>query len=339
LGLAVLTKGPVGVFLPALIVAIYLIFTKGIKKLKEMPLAGGAILFLAVCLPWYILMYKAHGKEFIDVFFGFHNVIRFLEPEHRIGDVFYYYFPIIVGGFFPWSIFLPLGIWQAFREKEEKIKKTNLFLGIWIAVIFIFFSMARTKLPTYIFPLFPALALLMGYFLDSFLAGGLTGRQKKSAVFLVGFFFISLAGGMAGLYLVAKAKYPTTLSVSPRLLLSELGKYEASKDVSEKLLTLAKPDEKIGAETQYRRGVAFYTGRKDIPDVHPHHILTKFLSKKERVWCVLKEKNYDQLYDDSERPFRGAGYVMYKFGKKVIVTNKLLPGEKFIRMRGKNGAR
>lgn len=339
LGLAVLTKGPVAVFLPVVIIGLYLIFTKGLGRLKEIPFIRGTLLFLAVSLPWYFLMYRVHGKEFIDVFFGFHNVIRFLEPEHKIGDVFYYYFPILLGGFFPWSIFLPLGVWQVFREKEEKIRKAGLFSIIWILVIFIFFSAARTRLPTYIFPLYPAAALLMGRVLDVFAENALSRRQKKTANILTILLVITIIGSAIGLYVVAKKKYPTTLSVSPRLILSELGKYESSKHISKKLLALAKPGEEIGAETQYRRGVAFYTQRENIPDIHRHHIMTDFFSKKDRVWGVIKEKNYDQLYDDLEKPFDKATYVVYKFGKKVIVTNKMPPGVKFLKMKDKNAAR
>ena len=146
----------------------YLIFTKDLKRLKEIPIFCGLLVFLAVALPWYLLMYKVHGSAFIDAFFGFHNVVRFLHPEHKIGDVFYYYIPVVVVGFLPWSAFLPLGVWQAVREKIVRVKKVNIFIAAWFFVIFLFFSISRTKLPTYIFPLFPALALLIARFWDAF---------------------------------------------------------------------------------------------------------------------------------------------------------------------------
>jgi len=377
LGLAVLTKGPIGIFLPVIIIIVYLIFTKELKKLREIPFAGGALVFLAVTLPWYLLAYRAHGAVFIDEFFGFHNVIRFLHPEHKSGDVFYYYVPVIIGGFFPWSIFLPLGIGQVFREAKEKLKKTNIFLLSWILIILIFFSISRTKLPTYVFPLYPALALLLGRLSDVFLDGGFAGSRKKALNVSVFLFFLVIAGGFIGLSVIAREKYPTLvtaslvtggaflafmgaffaalrkrkyvlgitlcmlsfiifISLSSFFVFPEIGKYEASRHVSEKLMGFMRPGEKIGAETQYRRGVSFYTGKEDILDVHPHHIITRFLDEKERVWCVIKEKNYDQLYDDVKEPYGTRSYVVYKFGKKVIITNKIPRDGKFIRMRGKN---
>lgn len=372
--LAVLTKGPIGLFLPFAIIGAYLLFAKELKKLKEIPFIRGALLFLAVALPWYFLMYKAHGKEFINVFFGFHNVMRFLEPEHKIGDVFYYYAPVALGGFFPWSVFLPLGIWQAFREKEGSIKKTNIFLALWILVIFLFFSFSRTKLPTYIFPLYPALALLVSRFLDVSINKDLTKKMKIAMVSFSGLFFVILFGGLIALYFILKMKYPSAVAMSliagtafiflmiltfgaflkerykasliifmasfvifisflSFFVLPELGKYESSKEISKELLAFAKPGERLGAETDYQRGIAFYTNREDILDVHPHNVITIFLSSDERVWCVIKEKNHRELYTDKKQPFTKPTYVVYKLGKRVIVTNKMPEDGKFLKMR------
>lgn len=377
LSLAVLTKGPVGVFLPVVIIGIYLILAKELKKLKEIPLLRGALLFLAVSLPWYLLMYRVHGKGFIDVFFGFHNIARFLEPEHKWGDVFYYYGPVVVAGFLPWAAFLPLGIWQGFRERNKEVKKANLFLAIWFLVIFLFFSFSRTKLPTYIFPLYPAVALSVGRLLDVFLHKGFTRNMERGMNISLCLFLALLIGGMVGLYIVARRKYPSVVNMSlvtgiafillmavfailflkrkysasliaymasfiifvfpmSYIILPEIGKYVSSKPISEKLLKFIKPGEKLGAETRYRRGVAFYTNREDVLDVHPHHIITNFLEKKERVWCIIKEKNHIQLYTDDRNPYGKPTYVVYRLGKKIIVTNKKPRDGKFLKIRTKD---
>ncbi|MGB2706095.1 MAG: glycosyltransferase family 39 protein [Candidatus Omnitrophota bacterium] len=377
LALAVLTKGPIGIFLPVVIIGIYLILAKEIKKLKEIPFVRGILLFLVISLPWYLLMYRVHGKGFIDAFFGFHNIIRFLEPEHALGDVFYYYIPVMIAGFLPWAAFLPLGVWQIFRETEQRIRKTNLLLIIWFLVIFIFFSLSRTKLPTYIFPLYPALALLTGRLFDVFLKKEFSRKMEiwmKTSLF---FFLALFIMGVIGSYIVAKVKYPTVANAAlvagavfalPMLffviallkkryavgfiiymaafivltlpltyiILPELGKYESSKIESKILLTLMRPGEKLGAETRYVRGVAFYTDRENVLDVHPHHVITRFLDEKERVWCLIKEKNHIQLYEARETPYGKPTYVVYKFGKKVIVTNKMPPDGKFLMKRSRH---
>ena len=220
----------------------------------------------------------------------------------------------------------------------------------------------------------------MGRFIDVFLDNNITEAQKKATPALASLFLIALIGGVAGLYILAKVKYPTIMNavlltgaeliilmavsewmilrkkyaaglgaymtcflifafLSSYFLMPELGKYESSRHVTKRLLALAKPDEAIGAETQYRRGVAFYTDRENIPDIHKHHIMTTFFARNDRVWGIIKEKNYDFLYDDIERPFDRPTYVVYKLGKKVIVTNKKPLDGKFIRMRNKNVTR
>ena len=78
-----------------------------------------------------------------------------------------------------------------------------------------------------------------------------------------------------------------------------------------------KPTDKLGAETRYRRGVAFYTDREDVIDVHPHHVITDLLPRKERIWCVLKEKNHIQLYTDDREPLKIPTHVIYKLGKII----------------------
>ena len=138
LGLAVLTKGPIGLILPAFILGVYLVGRKDLKAVLRFPFVTGALTFLIVSVPWYYLMYRTYGPEFTDHFFGFQNVTRFLHPEHKIGDVFYYYIPIVLGGFFPWSVFLPYGMWRLARDDKGKYPQ-YLFLIVWISVFFIFF--------------------------------------------------------------------------------------------------------------------------------------------------------------------------------------------------------
>ncbi len=387
LGLAVLTKGPVGFLLPAAVIILYLLFTGEFRRLKEIPVFRGAVIFLIIALPWYVLMYMGHGMKFLDVFFGFHNIVRFLHPEHSSGDVFYYYAPIIAAGFLPWTIFLPMGIWQSLREKAPAIKKTNLFILLWFLVITVFFSISRTKLPTYVFPAYPALALLSGRMWDAFSSGEFTRKMKigmnVSAILLPA---VMVVGAIASYLLmnyatvsngITKVRYPsaafpaliaglafsasifffssavlrrkyslalTFLIISfvifavplTYIILPRIGQYESSKAEAAKLLELAKPGERIGAETKYVRGVAFYTGIEDVLDVHPHHVITDFLDKKERVWCLIKEKNHRQLYEDKEKPYHKPTYVVYRFGKKVIITNKMPEDGVFLKMRSED---
>ena len=130
-------------------------------------------------------------------------------------------------------------------------------------------------------------------------------------------------------------KIEETLEQQPAFVLGHLFRAVNYYLASERRF-LPPAEEALGAETSYRRGVAFYTGREDVPDVHPHDVLTKFLKRKDRVWCVLKDKNHIQLYTNEKLPYDNPTYLVYKFGKKVIVTNKVPRGLKFLKLRSVN---
>jgi 4-amino-4-deoxy-L-arabinose transferase-like glycosyltransferase len=362
-GLATLTKGPIGVLLPGLIIIVYLAIVRdfGIFKKWKALLAAAAV-FLAVSIPWYLAMHYLHGKEFMEIFFGFHNVTRFLQPEHEIGSQFYYYIPVVLGGFFPWSAFLPFGLWHAF--KKRKGNSHPVFLLTWFFVIFTFFSASSTKLPTYIFPSFGAMALITAVLWDDFIQKGAprgTARGMKASYHLL---LCAVMAGAAGLFILIRSKYPTLLlpaavpglflvfgfalslvgfvnkKFAPALIsivyavaifiyplnvlvVPELERYETSRAISFELRSLAKAGEEIGAEKDYRAGVTFYTGRM-AADVDNHHLLTQFLGADGRRWCVLKVKNFHQLYDLDDKPYyTKPSYMVYRLGKKCILTNNV----------------
>ncbi|MDD5436584.1 MAG: glycosyltransferase family 39 protein, partial [Candidatus Omnitrophica bacterium] len=176
---SVLAKGPVAIVLPVAIFLAFAFIAGDPKALRRVPLGWCILAFVIISGPWYYLAYKLHGKEFIDAFFGFQNVTRFMQSEHRIGSQFYYNIPILFGGFFPWSVFLPFASWYGFKKIRSgtKAEKSGIiFLFIWFLAIFIFFSISRTKLPTYIFPSFISLALIVGLLWDDFLSSAGSNR-------------------------------------------------------------------------------------------------------------------------------------------------------------------
>jgi hypothetical protein len=118
------------------------------------------------------------------------------------------------------------------------------------------------------------------------------------------------------------------------LVVPEIERYETSKEVSGRLLGLMKPGELLGSQSNYLAGLAFYTG-KFPTDLDKHHIMVDFLGADQRVWCVIKEKNHRQLYElDQKVIYSKPSYLMYRMGKRAIVTNKL-PDGRFILKRGR----
>ncbi|MGP1385738.1 MAG: ArnT family glycosyltransferase [Thainema sp.] len=170
LGLAVLAKGPVGVVLPGLVVLAFLAIVGRLRQvlLGEMHLLWGSLIFFAIAVPWYILVIQANGQTYIDSFFGYHNFQRFTSVVNGHDAPIYFYVLVVLLGFAPWSIYLPVAIarlrfwrWQQWQQQPRQAQ-LSLFALVWFAVIFGFFTVATTKLPSYVLPLMPAAAVLVG---------------------------------------------------------------------------------------------------------------------------------------------------------------------------------
>lgn len=163
MALATVTKGPIGLVLPGAIIFLHIACTGQWRRILEMHCLRGMVLYLLVAGPWYYLMYQVHGMEFIDTFLGFHNITRFTTPEHPTRVLWWYYFPVIVLGLFPWTGLLLQSIKSAFAECRSEEMQKMIFVQIWWLFVFIFFSISKTKLVSYILPMFPALAIMIGW--------------------------------------------------------------------------------------------------------------------------------------------------------------------------------
>ena len=165
--LATLTKGPIGLLLPGLIIFLFLLIEKNWSELKNINFISGTIIFTVITLPWYLIMYSLHGSAFIDVFFGTHNFLRATVSEHPKDNVFYYYTLITLLAFFPWVGFLPQTIRNLIYQNKKWTRPANkeMFLIIWILAIFIFFQCIATKYITYTYPLIFPLSLLVGSYI------------------------------------------------------------------------------------------------------------------------------------------------------------------------------
>ena len=191
--LAVVTKGPIGLFFAGGIVFFYLLVMNRWQELRRMSIPAGIGLFLLVASPWYLYMIKVHGSAFVDTFLGFHNVTRFTTPEHA-GAHWYYYFPVLIIGFFPWTPILLQSLWAALTT-NRKDRPALIFFLVWAAMVFLFFSVSATKLVSYILPMYPALAVIAGWYLDQSLE---YGRDKPRFSWIAGLAIqgILLIGGL-----------------------------------------------------------------------------------------------------------------------------------------------
>src|SRR5690348_6413564 len=163
MGLATLTKGPVGFLLPLLSVAAYQSLRGKFARLKDLNWLLGLAAFFAVTLPWFILVSLRH-PDFPRYAFWQESLQRFATGHsHRAGPI-YYYLIIYLAGFLPWSFFLLYAAihrvkqWRNLRHEQGA---PMLFLLSWAGVIFVIFTISRSKLPGYFLPAMVPLGVLM----------------------------------------------------------------------------------------------------------------------------------------------------------------------------------
>jgi 4-amino-4-deoxy-L-arabinose transferase-like glycosyltransferase len=208
-GLGVLAKGPVGLVLPTAVACLVILWQRRMGLVKVRPVVLASLAFLLVALPWYIWVGVETKGQWLVGFFYRHNLERLTSPlENHSGPVFYYLLILLVG-FAPWSIFLGPTVWHALRRlrrQGDDARPGVQLLVCWIAVYLVSFSIARTKLPNYILPLYPAVALLMAGFLDSWRRGEvvLPRWMPISGLVSLGLIGVSVSAGL----LIASGRLP-----------------------------------------------------------------------------------------------------------------------------------
>jgi 4-amino-4-deoxy-L-arabinose transferase-like glycosyltransferase len=198
MGFAVLAKGPIGVLLPSAIIGLFLLVRRELDaplvtesagrwgrlwwglqsavrtmlpqriayaawRMRVLP--GGAIV-AAIALPWYVAVGQQTDGAWLAGFLGGHNVGRFVQPMENHRGPFFYYPLVILLGTFPWSMFL----WPAVCQLRHRVRHapewnaSYVFVACWAGLWIGFFSCAQTKLPNYVLPAYPAIALFFGGF-------------------------------------------------------------------------------------------------------------------------------------------------------------------------------
>ena len=210
-GLAVMAKGIPGFVIPFGSMFFISIYSKNFKEIfKPQYFIVGFILFFGITLPWHITMLNIHDPLFFNEYVMKHHVARFLgSGELGRQQPFYFYFLTLLWGFFPWilsvlTVFINKLIKRDFNLKgENDINKLMIFAGIISLFTLLFFSSSKTKLITYILPIYPALALLGGLIWTNYIKNGEYSKLINKTVYLLGGIFIiaSVAALFTHIYL------------------------------------------------------------------------------------------------------------------------------------------
>lgn len=163
LALAVLSKGLMGLILPGAALFIYCVVQRDFSVLKRMHWLPGLAVFFLITAPWFYLVMKAN-PEFFQRFFIYEHYLRFTTKVHDRYQPWYYFVPILLLGTLPWTVLMFDTLMRTLKggARVAKVFGAERFLLIWAVFIYLFFSVSSSKLPSYLLPMFPALALLMG---------------------------------------------------------------------------------------------------------------------------------------------------------------------------------
>jgi 4-amino-4-deoxy-L-arabinose transferase-like glycosyltransferase len=214
-GLAALAKGPVGLLLPTAVALIFLAWSRRLRFLLNPRILLGCLTFGLVAIPWYAAVGAETKGVFLQEFFLTHNAGRFRGAMEGHGGPWFYYLVSLTIGFAPWSIFLGLAVFYALGQRarsdcdglcSDDTPATSAgpmadgyrFLWSWIGTYLLFFSLSATKLPNYVLPAFPGVAILTGRYLDRWRRGTIAppGGWHHVSLGCLAVVGVAAAGGM-----------------------------------------------------------------------------------------------------------------------------------------------
>ncbi|HTH61762.1 MAG TPA: glycosyltransferase family 39 protein [Paraburkholderia sp.] len=206
MAMAVLSKGLVGLILPGAVLVLYTFVARDWALWKRLYLVSGLVVFFAIVTPWFVLV-QQRNPEFFNFFFVVQQFRRYLTPEQNRPGPLYYFVPVLIVGFLPW---LSVSV-QSLRHALRMPRQPNGFapitlLLVWSAFIFLFFSASHSKLVSYVLPIAPALALVIGAYLPL-----MTRAQWQRHLSGYAVFFVVAAFGALFLGRLGDARNPNVL--------------------------------------------------------------------------------------------------------------------------------
>lgn len=153
---AVLSKGLVGVLIPGMSLLVACAWQRDWSALRRQHWSSGLPLFLVLTVPWFAAV-SLRNPEFAEFFFIHEHLQRYTTNVHHREGAWWYFVPWLLIGLLPWTSALP---WLGRTARAEEPRPVRVLLVTWSVFVFVFFSVSGSKLPSYILPMFPALALL-----------------------------------------------------------------------------------------------------------------------------------------------------------------------------------
>jgi len=228
LALATLAKGPVAVFLAALILGVFAALRRDGRLVLRTSWPIGIALYLVVAAPWFIAVQHAN-PEFFRTFFLQQNLERYTSNLYHHWQPFWFFLPAALLALMPWTVFVIEAVVEAIRDWRFSVQQPagqedlRLFLTLWLLLPIIFFSFSYSKLPGYILPAIPAGTILLADFilrreqhgakpaLSLIVLHALVSAAMLSACFMVSFKLVKVSPSLSVIAITAALAIVTIL--------------------------------------------------------------------------------------------------------------------------------
>lgn len=330
MGLGVILKGPVALLLPVSIFIIYMVVLKDTKGIRKAHLVCGLGIVLLIVAAWLVPATIVGGWSYFKTVVVKQNLGRAIGAfSHKAP--FYYYIGQLPWLFFPWIVFLPQTLYFILRSRTRE----ELFPLVWFATVFVFFSFMSGKRGLYLLPLFPAAALMVGYWFNDVLKSTISSRSLTAAVIVLGAALLAaatalwlvkipdyafglrkfrlplsllLVSGAAALgFVVSTRRHKAVFSIifilmaavnvfTAYCIFPTANEFKSARFICEELLERRRPNEEVVLYRDMTRSGAYhFYTRLPLTEILDEKTLHKVLKSKEKQYILSSKKHYDDL--------------------------------------------
>ncbi len=363
-GCGFLTKGPVALAVPALVVVPIWILERRRLRIAWPSAAAAAALGLAIGVPWYVAMATVHGRAYLDSFFVGDNLERFATSRFNDPRPVWFYLPIVVGGMLPWTPLAvaacpDIGRWL--RRRRRPADQT-LRLLVWAFLPLLFFTASIGKQPRYILPILPPLAVLLaraviermrsrehrrdwllqapaaavGLLLATLAA--LLYRARPLMVMVPTVFVLAAIAAIAAAAVIVMAgalqptprTVPLTVALGAALMLAGLqyglspGGRDPVQDMAALVLRHRADAQPIATYRVFVRNLIFYTGVRQT-DLTSDEEVAAYLRSADPVLCIIAADDLQRIERAAGISVRALGQVLYFNASAVKLRTVLDP--------------
>ncbi len=362
MGLAVLTKGPLGLILPVITIVSFLAMERKLKLYRYMAIGRGCVVFSIIVFTWFILASFEGNREYVNEIFNNQIMGRFFN-SWKDKEPFYYYFTRFPMEFMPWSLFIPGVIIYSIKQKSKEFRSFH-FPFVWFVAVFVFFLIASGKKGRYLLPLYPAASLLVAWLFDSMVLNPENNKFHRIICIpgYVLFGFIIVAGIslpfvvdtyfpekiiysviisttcisvsiLSLVFLYRKKIFASLMSIflavliifilSVKIVIPEMNTKKSAKPFCTKINAIMEPEEKLAIFGFHKEAYLFYTGRKYIKIVQNPVEINHFFNSEERRYLIIKPNVLNDIQKWLKVPVHMLLSDSVGHRKLVFVSNKV----------------